>query len=432
MFLVSHSHTLRIKPLGLALLTGTLTGIIVAYFRLALSQINHLLQSLLVQSSQHFFQGLLFLGLLLILGIFTGYCLKAESNISGSGIPQVSGQLQGQLQQNWWRVLIYKFLGGLATIGSGLTLGREGPSVQIGASIGQGMAQLSRSKEEVSNYLIAGAAGAGMAAAFNAPLSGLFFVIEELLHQSNRRLFVYTGITIASSSLTAKYILGNQVSIPIPVFNPDNFPNLIQCLLLGILVAFSGLLFNQGILSLKNIFSNWQAPLYLKTALPFLITGLFLLYDPQLFGSGANLIQLPFESSLTLPNLSYLYLVKLVLLLLAFCSGIPGGIFFPLLALGSLVGQIYGLTLAQLGLASADLIPYFSIIAMACHFAAIVRAPLTGMVLIMEMTGASLPWLLPMMIACYTADLVSEFLGNQPIYESLLEIILQNKYKPTN
>ena len=122
----------------------------------------------------------------------------------------------------------------------------------------------------------------------------------------------------------------------------------------------------------------------------------------------------------------------MALLLLAFCSGIPGGIFFPLLALGSLVGQFYGLTLAQLGLASADLIPYFSIIAMACHFAAIVRAPLTGMVLIIEMTGASLPWLLPMMIACYTADLVSEFLGNQPIYESLLEIILQNKYKPTN
>lgn len=418
---------IQVRSLLLALLTGIITGLIVGAFRIGIQMIAHFNFDLLLASQTSFKSGLIFCGVFLALALFAGYCVSREPDIGGSGIPQVAGQISGQLHQKWYRVLFFKFFGGLATIGSGLTLGREGPSVQIGATIGQGIGQISNSSRRLTNALIAGAAGGGLAAAFNAPLSGLIFIVEELYHRTGRNLFLYGGLTVISAAITANKLLGINPSIPIPRFIDFDVPNLFLSIILGCIIGFSGVLFNYLIIHGKMVYGKWQVPAWAKALLPFAVTACFLFLDLRLYGSGDELIQFPFGHNESLLTLIYLYLVKLILLVLAFCSGIPGGIFFPLLAIGSLVGNIYGSFLHEIGIVSAEVIPYFAVLAMSSHFSAIVRAPLTGIILIAEMTGASLPWLLPIIIASYTAHIVADFLGSPPIYTSLLDLLLQDR-----
>ena len=157
------------------------------------------------------------------------------------------------------------------------------------------------------------------------------------------------------------------------------------------------------------------------------MTALFLLWDPRLIGSGDSLIMLPFEENVGLWTLIGFYFIKLFLLVLAFASGLPGGIFFPLLALGSLAGNIVGSGLMIGGFISYDTLVVFSVLAMAAHFSAVVRAPLTGMFLILEMTGGSINYLLPVALVSFIAYLVAEVCQSEPIYESLLALLLKDK-----
>ena len=120
---------------------------------------------------------------MVLMGAAAGLCAKFAPLISGSGIPQVSAQLAGRLQVPWRRVLPGKFIGGLLTLGGSLTMGREGPSVQIGASVGQAFGDLARRPLSARNFLISSGAAAGLAAAFNAPIAGVVFAMEEL-HKS--------------------------------------------------------------------------------------------------------------------------------------------------------------------------------------------------------------------------------------------------------
>ncbi|EEB36545.1 chloride transporter, ClC family [Anaerococcus hydrogenalis DSM 7454] len=167
----------------------------------------------------------------------------------------------------------------------------------------------------------------------------------------------------------------------------------------------------------------------MKSILPFFMTSLFLLFDQRLLGSGENFIALAGGENVGISVLLYFYFMKLLLLLIAFCSGIPGGIFFPLLAMGSLVGNFYGSVLFNLDLVGQNEILIFSMLAMAAHFSSIVRAPLTGMFLIIEMTGGRIDFFLPIIIVSSVAYLVAENFRNEPIYESLLEIMVKNKSK---
>ena len=123
----------------------------------------------------------------------------------------------------------------------------------------------------------------------------------------------------------------------------------------------------------------------------------------------------------------WFYLIKLLLLVVAFASGLPGGIFFPLLALGSLAGNIVGTGLLLAGFIDQNTLLVFTVIAMAAHFAAIVRAPLTGIFLVLEMTGGSINYLLPVASVTFIAYVVAELFQSEPIYDSLLELIVKGK-----
>ena len=168
-----------------SLVTGLLVGVVVSGFRLAIPFLMGMVGKLLQFGQQSLLHSLLFIFIFATIGVVVSWNVKKEPMIGGSGIPQVAGKLSRQLDFSWFSVLIHKLMGGILTIGSGLTVGREGPSVQIGAAIGQGIAEKSHLNSQNQRYLIVGAASAGMAAAFNSPISGIIFALEELLKNPN-------------------------------------------------------------------------------------------------------------------------------------------------------------------------------------------------------------------------------------------------------
>lgn len=410
-----------------SLVTGLLVGVVVSGFRLAIPFLMGMVGKLLQFGQQSLLHSLLFIFIFATIGVVVSWNVKKEPMIGGSGIPQVAGKLSRQLDFSWFSVLIHKLMGGILTIGSGLTVGREGPSVQIGAAIGQGIAEKSHLNSQNQRYLIVGAASAGMAAAFNSPISGIIFALEELLKQTSRRGFLASSLIIITSTLVSIILLDNTFTLTIPIsleLPVRDYPFLI---ILGMVIGLSGVLFNRVILWGKRVYARWHVPVVIKCSFPFVVTALFLLWDPSLLGSGDHYILMPFHENIALASLLSVYLIKLFLLVVAFSSGLPGGIFFPLLALGSLAGNIVGTSLSMGGLIDQNTLLVFTVIAMAAHFAAIVRAPLTGIFLILEMTGGSIRYLLPLAMVTFVAYLVAELFHSEPIYESLLGLMLANE-----
>lgn len=419
-------NRLSMKIGVLSILTGLLVGGVVSVFRLAIPFLSGGIERLIAFGQESFFHSLLFIFIFALIGLLVSWNVKKEPMIGGSGIPQVTGKLSGKLDFSWFSVLIHKLMGGILTIGSGLTVGREGPSVQIGAAIGQGVAEKSHIDKHNQKYIIVGAAGAGMAAAFNSPISGIMFALEELLKKTSRRGFLSSSLTIITATLVSIALLDNTITITIPIslnLPGKDYPYLI---LLGILLGLSGVFFNKVILLGKHLYAKWSVSNTVKCVFPFVVTALFLLWNPRLLGSGEHFILMPFDQNVSLLTILYFYLIKLFLLVLAFSSGLPGGIFFPLLALGSLAGNLVGTSLMAGGLIDQNTLLVFTVIAMAAHFAAIVRAPLTGIFLILEMTGGSIHYLLPVALVTFIAYFIAELLNSEPIYESLLAIMLAN------
>ena len=179
---IANRSRLHLNLLWEAALVSVVVGIIVTLYRLGIQFISDRIITLMGIAAGSFANKVIFVGVMLIFGVLAGLCYRLSPLISGSGIPQVAAQLGGHLQSKWQSVLPFKFIGGLLTLGGGLTLGREGPSVQMGASIGQGCSDLLRRPISERRYMIVGGASAGLAAAFNAPIAGAIFALEEMHH----------------------------------------------------------------------------------------------------------------------------------------------------------------------------------------------------------------------------------------------------------
>lgn len=405
------------------ILIGMVVGAVIALFRISITTVGDYVKVQYELAGSSHTQIVLILIFTAIVGLIAAVITRSEPMIGGSGIPQVAAQLVGRLTVNWKTVLPAKFVGGIATLGLGLTMGREGPSVQVGSSVGDGIGELLGRPHTERRYLLTCGAAAGLASAFNAPIAGIVFSLEEL-HKSFSPTVLVTAM---ASSFAAVFVEGTVFGVG-PVLKFYNFAPLPlktygYILILGMLTGLSGVIFNKAILTSKKLYAKVKLPWPVQYALPFIVTALFILYNPALFGSGENFIFLPIDPTNPLPHmLLVLYVLKLILIMVAFGSGLPGGIFFPLLVLGSIVGNAYGQTGAALSLWDKDMILAFSLIAMCGHFSAIVRSPLTGIVLISEMTS-SFAFMLPLGLCALTSFLVAELLKSHPIYEDLQDLI---------
>lgn len=410
-------------------LVGVVAGLVIVVFRLGVEWLQHLIKAAFGYSVGHWTAALGLFFLFSLFGLFAGWLAKKEPMISGSGIPQVAGQLAGLLHFKWYRVLPAKVLGGLLTLGSGLTMGREGPSVQMGACCGEAVATLLKRPQTEHKYLISTGAASGLAAAFSAPLSGVVFALEEV-HKNFSVLALISAMTGAvTADFITKTIFGLKPELALKIKGHLPLERYWVLIILGIVIGLGAWLFNHAIVAAKKLYAKLPVSQVIKGYLPFAISFFLILVDPALFGSGQTMIHWVDHGGYAIGTLAFYYIAKLLLLLLCFGSGLPGGIFFPLLVLGSLLGHLYGLVFAELGIIEPDHVIYYAVLAMAGHFAGIVRAPVTGILLICEMTG-SFEQLLPLTVISLVSYLTIEQLRCEPIYESLLHLILKDRKSP--
>ena len=414
-----------------SLLVGLIVGIVIVIYRFLAAELGELFINIYLQGRNNVLLIPLIFIVLILLGYIVAKQVKHEPMISGSGIPQVEGILTRRLKMNWFSILYNKFIGGLICLGVGLSVGREGPSVQMGACIGEGISHRFNKLDNEEKYLITSGASAGLSAAFNAPLSGVMFALEEAHKNFSPLVLLSAMISSLVADFLSKKVFGinpslrfnSMVSLPLKYYW--------TLIILGVVIGISGVLFNKGILKTQSMFKNSTLSTEIKIIIPFILTGMVGLISPILLGGGHELIISLEESNLTIIILLTFIVVKFLFTFVCFGSGVPGGIFFPLLTLGALVGNVVGLVaILYLGVPSIYLIN-FIVLAMAGHFAAIVKAPITAIILISEMTG-SLEHLLSLSIVVLIAQLTSDLLKSHPIYESLLERLLAkgtNKYE---
>jgi CIC family chloride channel protein len=340
---------------------------------------------------------------------------------SGSGIPHLKAVLHRLRDLRSLRVLVVKMVGGVLAIGSGLALGREGPTVQMGGAVGDGISRWLKVSTRDRLTLTAAGAGAGLAAAFNAPLSGLVFVLEEMQRDFRPAVFAAAFLAAAAADVVARLASGQLPIFKVPAYAVPPLTALPAFLILGCLAGLLGVLFNRCLVGALNRMGRIRTRIGLWTAaIVGAGVGLFAWYLPFAVGGGHDLAEALLAGKITLIAIPIAFLVRFVLTIGSYGTGAPGGIFAPLLVLGALLGLSMGHFVHFIAPNIAPQPGVFAVVGMAAYFTAIVRAPLTGVVLILEMTG-NYDQMLPLLVSCFCAYAVAEYLKDVPIYEALLQ-----------
>jgi len=327
--------------------------------------------------------------------------------------------LSGDLPPPPFPLLPVKFAGGFLAIGAGLALGREGPCVQMSATLANLIGKASHRSVGDCRVLLAAGAGAGLAAAFNAPLAGSAFVLEELLRKFDARNALAALGASGSAIVAAQFITGRAPVFAVAVVLEPTFIDNLLFLLLGIVAGLLGALYNRalfGALAIADRFAGWPAEA--RAAAVGAAVGAVAWFAPALAGGGDGLTQQTLDGTVAPALLPFVLMVRLVLSAASYAAGTPGGLFAPLLALGAQMGFLFG---SIIDFGQAGLGPHaasYALVGMAALFAAVVRAPVTGMILVTEMTDNSV-LLLPMLGACFSAMAVAALFGEPPVYDAL-------------
>lgn len=404
---------------------GGITGILVVMFRLGVQKMEAITGQLMEYAQKNILFMVLWALVLFFIAICVAFLVKKEPMISGSGIPQIKADISGDLSLNWHRVIFCKITGCILSLGAGLSLGREGPSIQLGAMAGKGFSRVTKRIKAEERFLMVCGAGAGLTAAFNAPIAGAVFCIEEM----NRSFSEKTLLTAMAATITADFIASYVFGLK-PIFSlnvaqtmPLKYYGLIA--LMGIALGVLGVLFNKSLALFQGLY-NKKALKTFKIFIPFAMVFVLCFTYPMALGGGSDLVVLAGSGELLMGALCVLLVVKFIFFMFCFGSGAPGGIFMPMLVFGALIGCIAGQMFgAWLGFGNIYL-ETFVIAGMAGYFSAIVRAPMTGIILISEMTG-SLSHLLALSLVSLTAYFVADIMKAKPVYEQLLEKILKEE-----
>lgn len=425
--MIKRAERFQIILIGEGILVGGIAGLVVLLYRMCLEGAGKGLDVILAYAGQSPLRMAGWFLILMLMAVLTAKLLTYEPMISGSGIPQLEGEMVGKLEQRWWRVLPAKFAGGFLCMLGGLALGREGPSIQIGAMAGKGVSKgLDRGKTE-EKFLLTCGASAGLAAAFHAPLAGVMFSLEEV----HKNFSVSVLLSVMTASLTADFLSSSVLGVD-SVFQfdivhalPQEYYGLI--LLLGAVLGVMGAFYNWFTLKVQALYGKAK---HLNTTgkvmVPFFCAGILGFTAPELLGSGHSLIEYLTHEDVMLGALLLILAGRFIFSAVSFGSGAPGGIFFPLLVLGGYIGGAFATAGVQFFGLEPMYINNFVLLAMAGYFAAIVRAPLTGIILIFEMTG-SLSQMMSLSMVSIVAYITATLLRSKPIYESLLENLLRRQ-----
>ncbi len=373
---------------------GIAAGLVCVLYRFLLSKAEEYLYTVIDYVKGNPFKTAVWLVLLAVLGAGVSFIIQWEPLSGGSGIPQVTGEIRGHFSHNWLRVIAAKLIGSTASIFSGLSLGREGPSIQFGAMAAKGVATVTKADKTTELRMISCGAGAGMAAAFNAPLAGIFFGQGTVFN-----------------------------------FNADNLPLRYYWLIiiLGLFLGIFGSLYNIVMVKGQDLYRKIsKIPGWIKLAFVFVISGIVGLLLPQVLCGGHSMVDFLLKEHPGVSVMLLLIIAKFLFGAFSFSSGAPGGTLYPLTVLGTYIGAVFASAATDLFNLTGDLREEFIVLGMAGLFASIVRAPLTGVIVVFEITG-NMHTLLPLVAVSLVSYATANMLGSAPFYSALLDRILKGK-----
>jgi len=436
---ISLRRRFRIKLFFEGAAIGIFTGVIISVLRFLLDEAD-IYRPIFFENLSSATDFFVTLCGMILLAIFLSKAMIFDKQVGGSGVPQIKGILQGKMQmQKPLRLLAVKFTSTVLAIGAGMSLGRAGVSVQFGSCVGNFFSEIFPSREEESKILLVAGASAGLSAIFTAPLAGVFFCIEELHKKFDAETLIAT--VTASVSATAITKLGFGVRPIFETITAETFtvPKILEIptvellamqtsaslkiflyfLLMSILLGIIGAFFTKSLLWSLGVFERLELKLVYKILIPLILIiplGKFL---PEVLGCGNVLVDDLLNGNFLLSTVLILFAGKFLFTLICFGTTVPGGIFLPLLTVGALGGNIFASAGVNLNLFPADLVSLFVIFGMAAMFAAVVKSPVTGSILIMELTG-QFSYLLSLIIISGVAFMTSDLIGGKPIFSALL------------
>ncbi len=333
----------------------------------------------------------------------------------GHGVPEVLTAVHTRGGRIRPVVVLAKAIGSSITIGSGGSVGREGPIVQIGSALGSTIGQFFRlSERRVINLVASGAAG-GIAATFNAPIAGVMFALEVILGDFGVQTFSTIVISAVTASVVARVALGDSPAFAVPAYTLRSPWELLLYLGLGLMAGLGALVFVKTLYFFEDVFDGWRLPPYLKPAVGGIGVGALGLLVPQVFGTGFEAIEEALTGRLGLSLLVILILAKILATSLTLGSGASGGVFAPALFIGAVLGGAYGeiahLVFPNVAAPSGA----YAMVGMAAVFAGAARAPITAILILFEMTR-DYRIILPLMFATVVSTILAERLERESIY----------------
>ena len=389
---------------------GVATGMVIALFRYLLELSEEYLPVLYRWLPEHIvWIPVWFLALFLCSWVLYRIVRK-DGMTSGSGIPQIKGILLGEMDMNWARVLVLKFAGAVPASARSISLGREGLERPARRLPRPRLGRLAH--PAFMRRAIIGRAGAGLAAAFNAPLAGVIFARRSL-----RRTLGLLLMVGGRHGDDDRQYFGMQPAVHIGVVPVDTGHMYFLLILLGAFVGLLGLAFNPMLTRSQDFYK--KVPARWRPVVPLFCVGVLGFVLPQVLGGGSRLVDSLVVTDNTLAFLVLLLAAKFLFTMVCFGSGVPGGIFLPMLVLGSVGGAVF----AKVAIFFQWMPELFAVncivFGMAAYFSAVVKSPITGSVLIMEMT-ISFEHAFALIIVSMTAYLVSDLTGGAPVYDMLL------------
>lgn len=422
---------IHFKLILLSIVVGILAGLISGVFRWLLVKALEIRQFIFIEDREWIFKAATFI---VIWGIaWLVYRLnRVVPLIDGDGIPQSEGAIIGRFSfMRPIQQLIGKFIGSLGVIGVGFSLGREGPSIQFGTLVGSLISKIFRLNPTQKRYLKTAGAAGGLSATFSAPLASAVFIIEDLLGWSSIRIILPTLIACVAANYCAELFFPyNQYSM-IPVILPK-FGEVHMFVVLAIFAVICALiskLFNLSLYLCGKTYEFLKIPPFLKIGAISVFVFLMGMFFVDLTGSGEQaLFDQALEESGVLSMLLLMIVLKIVFTTLSYVIGIGGSLILPLIVTGGLIGKAFGLILVSMDMITPDNLGFFTLLGIGVFFISSVRAPITGLLLTIEITG-QYKLFYPLIVAGAIAYFLGSFLQIIPLYTKIYKKYLDKEVK---
>lgn len=434
-----------LQMLFMGMVTGFLAGVVVTFYNI-LASIGEgfstgIYEYLLAHAA---LVPLLFVALVFAAFVI-GVLVQFVPMIRGSGIPQTEGASRGVLRYNWFTVTCSMFAASLACIFLGLSAGGEGPSIQIGGGLGYGSSRLFSRTDMLRRYQITGGACAGLAVAFNAPLTGMAFAFEETHKKFTPEVFICAFSSVVTGVVTRNIIrslLGLPTGATFTTFTLKELPySLYGYLFVAVLLsALLGVGFYYLVRLGRKLFSKMTFFRGVgKMIVPFVLAGAFGLLTSYAMGGGHALIEAlgtsggermtelvsPFGWGVAV-TLAVALACKFIACIVNMSAGVPCGAFIPMLAIGAGMGALQSMLFCEAFGFDPQYSDLLVLICMAAFFTCVVRAPITGIVMVFELTW-SFTSLLPVVVGVAVGYMVGNIAGTEPIYEALLADVVKER-----